>query len=117
MVYPSQELSYHNGGWNDNYQGGLSSFISALPHDVIDYHSSAPSYTKPEQILNSRSFTSTLKEPAGGSSSLKPGDKITHPAFGPGVIAKFLGEEKVEVIFRDWGIKLLHLGYTTLEKI
>jgi DNA helicase-2/ATP-dependent DNA helicase PcrA len=117
MVYPSQELSYNNGGWNDNYQGGLTSFISALPHDVIDYHSSAPSYTQPGKTLNTGSFTRTLKESAEGSSSLKQGDKITHPAFGPGVIARFLGEEKVEVIFRDWGLKLLHLGYTTLEKI
>jgi len=70
-----------------------------------------------EKPLNTGAFTKTLHETSKDPSSLKPGDKITHPAFGPGVIAKFLGEEKVEVIFRDWGVKLLHLGYTTLEKI
>jgi hypothetical protein len=26
-------------------------------------------------------------------------------------------KEKVEVLFRDFGRKLLHLGYTSLEKI
>jgi DNA helicase II / ATP-dependent DNA helicase PcrA len=117
MVYPSQEFSYSNGAWNDNCQGGLSSFISALPHDVIDYHSSAPFFGQAEKTLNTGTFTKTLNETSKDPLSFKPGDKITHPAFGPGVIAKFQGEEKVEVIFRDWGVKLLHLGYTTLEKI
>lgn len=117
MVYPSQEFSYSNGGWNDNYQGGLSSFISALPHDVIDYHSSTPLFSQAEKTLHAGTFTKTLNESPKDSLSLKPGDKITHPAFGPGVIARFLGEEKVEIVFRDWGIKLLHLGYTTLEKM
>jgi hypothetical protein len=54
---------------------------------------------------------------ATDSSGLKPGDRVNHPAFGKGVIAKFLDEDRVEVIFQDRGLKLLHLGYTSLEKI
>jgi hypothetical protein len=42
---------------------------------------------------------------------------VKHPAFGHGVISKLVDKEKVEVLFRDFGRKLLHLGYTSLEKI
>jgi hypothetical protein len=48
---------------------------------------------------------------------LRPGDRVKHPAFGHGVISKLVDQEKVEVLFRDCGRKLLHLGYTNLEKI
>jgi DNA helicase-2/ATP-dependent DNA helicase PcrA len=47
---------------------------------------------------------------------LRQGDRVSHPAFGQGVVSKFVDAEKVEVLFRDTGRKLLHLGYTTLEK-
>ncbi|MBW1912860.1 MAG: DUF3553 domain-containing protein [Deltaproteobacteria bacterium] len=50
-------------------------------------------------------------------SGLRPGDQVRHPAFGKGVISKFMDKEKVEVLFRDVGRKLLHLEYTTLEKV
>jgi len=42
---------------------------------------------------------------------------VSHPAFGHGVVSKFLDKEKVEVLFRDVGRKVLHLGYTTLERV
>jgi len=45
-----------------------------------------------------------------GSSELKQGDRISHPAFGPGVIARFMGNEKVEVIFKDRGTLIYILG-------
>jgi hypothetical protein len=50
-------------------------------------------------------------------SELRPGDRVAHPAFGRGVISKLIDDEKVEVLFRDWGRKLLHLGHTSLEKV
>ncbi|MCK4824358.1 DUF3553 domain-containing protein, partial [bacterium] len=45
------------------------------------------------------------------------GDRVNHPAFGPGVVSKFIADDKVEVLFRKVGRKLLHMEYTTLEKI
>jgi DNA helicase-2/ATP-dependent DNA helicase PcrA len=42
---------------------------------------------------------------------------VAHPAFGAGVISKFVDTDKVEVLFRNFGRKLLHLQYTTLEKV
>ena len=118
MVYPGQEAMYNSGGWKGNYRGGLSSFISALPQDVIEHRSFVSSIVSPDDpMLGSTPFAGSRDPLAAESSVLKPGDRVSHPAFGTGVIAKFLGEDRVEVIFRDRGIKLLHLGYTSLEKI
>ena len=134
MVYPGQGLVGNSEGWIGNYKRGLSSFIRALPQDVIEHQpfmSSYPPASTPfiaamhgragvgpdNAILRSRPFTKSMEPPAADSSGLKPGDRINHPAFGTGVIAKFLDEDRVEVIFKDRGIKLLHLGYTSLEKI
>jgi DNA helicase-2/ATP-dependent DNA helicase PcrA len=52
-------------------------------------------------------------KPAG----LRSGDRVRHPAFGQGVVARLVGEEKVEVLFKNVGRKLLHMGYTVLEKM
>jgi len=139
MVYPGQEVMHNSGGWKGNYKGGLSSFISALPQDVIEHRSFVSSYPpaiatlatiSPTPVMHERAgvfpdnamlkatpFTKSMDPLATDSSGLKPGDRVNHPAFGTGVIAKFLGEDRVEVIFKDRGLKLLHLGYTSLEKI
>jgi DNA helicase-2/ATP-dependent DNA helicase PcrA len=50
-------------------------------------------------------------------SGLRLGDRVKHPAFGRGVVSRFMGDNKVEVLFRDVGRKLLHLEHTTLEKL
>jgi DNA helicase-2/ATP-dependent DNA helicase PcrA len=42
---------------------------------------------------------------------------VKHPAFGSGVVSKFVSDDKVEVLFKTAGKKLLHMAYTTLEKI
>lgn len=118
MVYPGKELVRNSWGLRGNYQRGSSSFISALPPDVIEHHSFIPSYVfLDNEILRANLTTHPMDPPEGDSSRLKPGDRVNHPAFGVGVIARFQGTDKVEVIFRDRGIKLLHLGYTSLEKI
>ena len=55
----------------------------------------------------------------GGSDpdELSQGDKVKHPAFGQGIVSKLVDSDRVEVFFRDAGRKLLHLEYTTLEKM
>jgi hypothetical protein len=110
-----------------------------LPHNVIERHSLLSSYSPAvdpfsstmytgvmhervdvspnNALLGSKLFDKPLDRTAGDSTALKQGDRVNHPAFGIGVIAKFMGDDKVEVIFKDKGIKLLHLGYTSLEKI
>ncbi len=113
MAYPGQELVRNSGGLRANYQRGPSSFICALPPDVMEHQIFLPSFTSPDD----EPLRTNLIDRSVGSTGLKPGDRVNHPAFGVGVIARFEGDDKVEVIFRDKGIKLLHLGYTSLDKL
>ncbi len=118
MVYPGQGTVCNPGGWTGDYRRGLSSFIRALPQDVIEHRSFVSSSVSPEDaILGLRPFSDSMDSSGADSPGLKPGDRVNHPAFGLGVVFRFLGEDKVEVIFRERGTKLLHLGYTILEKI
>ena len=99
------------------YRMGLSSFLRDLPADVADF-SSPPigrsvGIRQPFQTSHFPNDMDRDKETPG----LRQGDRVNHPAFGRGVISKFLDREKVEVLFKNYGRKLLHLEYTTLEKI
>lgn len=103
-------------------RGGLSSFIQALPQGVIEYGSARSHEMEKRRPWPVKNPVVSRREPRAPSTqapsnNLRPGDRVNHPAFGRGVISKFLENEKVEVVFRDWGRKLLHLGYTSLEKI
>jgi DNA helicase-2/ATP-dependent DNA helicase PcrA len=116
LCYPSQESPRAWQLAEMAYRSGLSSFIQALPENVLTFDS-------PGGALKRRPIQWPRKEPrpkrpvVKHPSGLVPGDRVQHPAFGQGVISKFKDQEKVEVLFRDVGRKMLHLGYTSLEKI
>ncbi|MBW1801661.1 MAG: UvrD-helicase domain-containing protein [Deltaproteobacteria bacterium] len=119
LCYPGMEsppvwASYGEHGLG--YRRGISSFIQALPPDVIE--SLSAGYT-PYQTPVTRPIAGSGHEEKspGHPEDLKSGDKVNHPAFGVGVISRFMDSEKVKVLFRNAGRKLLHLGYTTLEKV
>ncbi|MBN1625533.1 MAG: UvrD-helicase domain-containing protein [Deltaproteobacteria bacterium] len=125
LCYPGQEELPIWQLAEMGYISGLSSFIQSLHPEVMD-HSSLDNNIlnnnfsnfsirkkQPRVIVN----TAPFKESSVNSSGLKQGDRVKHPAFGMGVISKFLDKEKVEVLFRDAGRKLLHLEYTTLDKV
>ncbi len=98
------------------YRSGLSSFLQSLPQYVMEHDSPRLSKKRTRvkwQARKPRVRQDTKKDP----SALSPGDRVKHPAFGHGVISKFIDKQKVEVLFRDVGRKLLHLEYTTLEKV
>lgn len=116
MCYPGEESlpAWQQGEMG--YRRGLSSFIQALPGDVIEYGSTELSKSR-TRIPWPAKKPYAYQSDQNHSSSLRPGDKVNHPAFGHGVISKLLDREKVEVLFRNVGRKLLHLGYTTLEKM
>jgi len=117
LCYPGQEIAH---GWSSGYSAssrGLSSFIQALPQGLFEFRSMG--VAEKVQWLSpatpaSPEVQERLKESPAG---LRAGDRVKHPAFGHGVISKLVDKEKVEVLFRDFGRKLLHLGYTSLEKI
>ncbi len=115
ISYPGAEVP----AWSDYTHGGngLSSFISTLPPDIYHHESGKASKFGPR-------FEDPLRQKAKGKTPFKdspqpfsPGDRVRHPAFGAGVVSKFLPGEKVEVLFKTAGKKLLHMAYTSLEKI
>lgn len=114
VCYPGRESA---ASWPMAGRGnGLSSFIREIPDDVISYESVGI----PRRFSGSfreRKSPNVLYKDKGETSGFSPGDRVSHPAFGPGVVSKFVDDDKVEVLFRNFGRKLLHMEYTTLEKI
>jgi len=137
ICYPGQEDLPMWRLMDTGYRNGLSSFIRALPMEVMEQRSSISPIGKLISIPPSRRGRfykkGPLARPAGLSgirtkeegggfgdkqrSGLRLGDRVKHPAFGRGVVSRFMGDNKVEVLFRDVGRKMLHLEHTTLEKL
>jgi DNA helicase-2/ATP-dependent DNA helicase PcrA len=118
ISYPGMEsrpVRYAQGGIEGFRQGGLSSFVRDLPPEVIQ-HGTSRQFSKSKPRRKSLRTRAGL-EGSGKAAGLRIGERVRHPAFGPGVISRFMGEDKVEVLFRNAGRKLLHLEYTTLDKI
>jgi DNA helicase-2/ATP-dependent DNA helicase PcrA len=115
LCYPGQESvpSWQTAGYG--LRNGLSSFIEALPAEVVSFESE-------RAYSGSGAFKGGTVRPKAlgatqGNNEFRQGDRVRHPAFGPGVVSRFLDADKVEVFFQNVGRKLLHLEYTTLEKI
>jgi DNA helicase-2/ATP-dependent DNA helicase PcrA len=116
MCYPGQESIPAWQLAEAGHGNGLSSFIRSLPSYVISHQSPGLKrsfFNIRQGTLEQDPYQTDQEEPSG----LSRGDRVSHPAFGPGVISKLVGREKVEVLFKNAGRKLLHLEYTTLEKI
>jgi DNA helicase-2/ATP-dependent DNA helicase PcrA len=116
MCYPGQESVPVWQLSEIGYRNGLSSFIKDLPEDVASRESAGiRKIPFGRQLYEKDSFNNHLDQRE--STGFSQGDRVRHPAFGPGVVSKFVSNDKVEVLFRNAGRKLLHLEYTTLEKI
>jgi len=126
LCYPGQESMPPWQMAGAGIRSGLSSFIRDLPDGIVSYESNGhrrgssrkwndlnPAHNRARKEVNQEAFHADPSGPAGFSQ----GEKVRHPAFGPGVVSKFVSNDKVEIVFRDAGRKLLHLEYTTLEKI
>jgi DNA helicase-2/ATP-dependent DNA helicase PcrA len=137
ICYPGQEDLPMWRLEDTGYRNGLSSFIRALPMELMEQRSSTSPTARPVLMQPGRRGRfykkGPLARPEGLSdirtkeegqglgdkkqSGLRLGDRVKHPAFGRGVVSRFMGDNKVEVLFRDVGRKLLHLEHTTLEKL
>jgi len=122
MCYPGQECLPSWQMADMDFRTGLCSFIKNLPEGIIDHKSSKPPRVHSSSVWHGtgrnfkrerKSIFSSTDDP----NALRPGDRVKHPAFGKGVISKYVDSNKVEVLFRDVGRKLLHLEHTTLEKV
>jgi DNA helicase II / ATP-dependent DNA helicase PcrA len=136
LCYPGQEAGKPWLSWNTG-RGLLSSFLQDLPRGVLEQTSSGLYGRRPSSFPGtgwvrgvrpddgsppprfSKMKNPELDIPPDDSAPvrLRPGDRVSHPAFGNGVVSKLIDGEKVEVLFRNAGRKVLHLGYTTLERI
>jgi len=115
ISYPGQESvpvwSNYGGAGN-----GLSSFISALPSDLFSHESGSVPMAPGGTGARKKGFANRFRR-ADRSPPFSQGEKVLHPAFGTGVVYRLVVGNKVEVLFKNFGKKLLHLEYTTLEKI
>jgi len=100
ICYPGdEEPPFWEAGYYGVREDNLSSFLRQIPSNLYIY----------KDLYKKKG-----KKKRGIFSS---GDKVRHPSFGIGIVSKVINQEKVEVIFSKAGKKLLHLGYTRLEKI
>ncbi len=120
LCYPgmaSRPVRYASGGVEGAYHGGLSCFVRELSQEVME-HGTSRQFMRPRGKAGRQDLRALAGyEGRGKAEGLRLGDRVKHPAFGPGVVSRFRGEDKVEVLFRNAGRKLLHLEYTTLEKM
>jgi DNA helicase-2/ATP-dependent DNA helicase PcrA len=114
LCYPGQEGGKPWMSWNTG-RGLLSSFLQDLPKGVLE-HGSSGLYNRRPWMDRKPATERIMPREANHSQGLRPGDRVRHPAFGDGVVSKLLEGEKVEVLFRNGGRRVLHLGYTTLER-
>lgn len=114
ISYPGSETPQ----WSGYGAGeGLSPFISSLPSDVYHHESGKTGRFGTRGESPGWYQQKAFAEPTDSTQPFSPGDRVAHPAFGAGVVAKFLPGNKIEVFFKTAGKKLLHMDYTTLEKI
>ncbi|MFN3921878.1 MAG: ATP-dependent helicase, partial [Caldimicrobium sp.] len=90
-----------------------SRFIQEISSSLLKEISSKPfSKTLPKEIKS----PAPAKEEYTGFSQFKVGDLVRHPHFGEGEVIEVLGE-RIKVNFTYKGPTLLHLKYTSLEKL
>jgi DNA helicase-2/ATP-dependent DNA helicase PcrA len=118
ICYPGREPLPVWQSWGGNSRNGLSSFIQDLPEEVLSYRSTRPTSYRPVFRQTEGILRDDDPEPVREKPTLYcQGDRVTHPAFGRGVVARMIHDDKVEVIFEKGGRKLLHLEYTILQKL
>lgn len=125
LCYPGEESMPVWQMAGAGFRTGLSSFIKELPSDVVSYESPGGhrgffARTMTEQARDYLKTDKAFPENSPDKSATVEfvrGDRVRHPAFGDGVVSRFSADDKIEVVFRDAGRKLLHLKYTHLEKV
>ncbi len=114
---PWSSLDFAGAGGD---RSGLSSFLRGLDEEVVAYRTASYLYASSEEL---EARPRTRSNPPGAPSvrddgfGLRQGHKVRHPAFGFGVVFRLVGTDKVEVLFEHAGRKLLHLEYTSLERV
>jgi ATP-dependent DNA helicase UvrD/PcrA len=97
-----------------------SRFIREIPPELCQWIN-APAHPEPAAtVLRSRHPGFGPGAPQAQHPSFKVGQNVLHPRFGQGVILKcegYGGEARVQINFRDQGIKWLDLGFAKLKPL
>lgn len=118
LCYPGEETQ---GGWGGQYGGnafrsGLSSLVDAVPGDHVQRERAGGGGME-TPWGPPMAQTPPIRFQGDGNGRLSQGDRVRHAAFGKGVVSRLAEGDKVEVLFRDYGKKIIHLKYGALEKI
>lgn len=134
LTYPGEaarELSFYGPVYRSG-SDTLSSFLLGLPEKVIkrlEYRQGASlkvfqvkekTIGRPKGVEDRQEESKEVfpkQEEVEAHEKFRKGDKVRHPAFGVGVVLKPPRDEKIEVLFSQYGRKLLHLKYTSLERL
>ncbi len=117
-------------GFTNGKAQKLTCFLRGLPRDLVTFesigartrfHGGRSKFYKSGVSRSARKDGCSIPMPVSrhfesGGEIFKEGEKVVHPAFGPGVISRRAGSDKVEVLFKEVGRKLLHLKATTLTR-
>ena len=124
MSYPGQETLPPWQLADMGFRTGLSSFIRDIPEGIVEHKTSGgkwafsrPSWPSDGRNPYKKQRINRMQSTGSSSGDLRTGDRVKHPAFGKGVVSRFVDSNKVEVLFSNVGRKLLHLEHTTLERI
>jgi DNA helicase-2/ATP-dependent DNA helicase PcrA len=112
LTYAQTRMLHGNTRYNI-----ASRFLDEIPPELVR-RVNAISLTP--SVSNSRtpSFGASMSEPPSAVAGWRIGQSVMHPKFGSGVIVRFEGrgsDARVQVNFRNAGLKLLALEYAKLS--
>lgn len=120
MTYCIQRGMFGNTVYNQP-----SRFLGELPTEGVerndlDRYGFVPRYKKPEHKPVFDYIKAPVIQNRQQVQSLRPGDKVNHPAFGTGLVISITGqsgEQYADIAFDNKGIKRISLKYADMKKV
>lgn len=101
----------------------MSRFVHEIPSDLVEYETTIPAFGQRTSLGSGSGYTTFAEEDEGNDSPTKKestdyhdGDKVSHPAFGKGMIVSVSGDIGT-IAFERVGVKKLVLSVAPIEKI
>jgi DNA helicase-2/ATP-dependent DNA helicase PcrA len=111
---------FRRSQWGMSDMAEPSRFLADLPDDAVDGKPKKNSEVVKDITSWSGGKTQNVKRETSAGMRFKPGDKVTHPKFGEGLVlrsTKVRDDEEVEVFFGGVGGKRLSAEMSGLKKL
>ena len=113
---------FRRSQWGMSDVAEPSRFLADLPDEAVDGKPKKNRDVMKDVTSWGGGSTSSVKRPTPASSDtkFKPGDKVTHPRFGEGLVlrsTRVRDDEEVEVFFVNAGGKRLSAELSGLKKL